>query len=548
MNRRDLLALLVACTSTCLPRWAWSQVKLPSNPFTLGIASGSPRHDSVVLWTRLHSAGLLGHSLIPTTPITVHWEVAQDEAFIKTVQSGTANALPELGHAVHVELQNLAPDRWYFYRFKVGDYTSSTGRTRTFPAPDVMASQLRFAYASCQRWEAGYFCAYAHMLNEQLDAVVFLGDYIYEYNSRGKNAVRTLPDYLPAFADTVESYRMRYAAYKSDVQLQAAHAHCPWIMTWDDHEVYNDYAKDQGEDLAPNFMQRKAAAYQAYYEHMPLRASTLIAGFDSLKTNGELRIYGQFNAGKLANFMVLDDRQYRDRQACQKPGRGGGSVVRAEECAELFDPQRTLLGMAQERWLDQSLGSTHAQWNIIAQQTLVGRRNYSPSDKADKALLQNDNWDGYPAARDRMLRSIHKHTPSNPVFVGGDIHQNWVGHVKADYTNPSSKALATEFCGTSLTSGGGENDDKFKDRLANNPHFVFADAEKRGYGVVELTPKRLTTTLRGLDDVRLQGSKVSTLAQFVVDSGIVQIQRGGVAQLLRPTITGLCTGVIGGCP
>jgi alkaline phosphatase D len=528
MNRRDLLALLAASTATCLPRWAWSQVKLPSNPFTLGIASGSPRHDSVVLWTRLHSASVLGHSLIPNAAITVHWEVAQDEAFIKTVQSGTANAQPELGHAVHVELQNLAPDHWYFYRFKVGDYISATGRTRTFPAPDVMVNKLRFAYASCQRWEAGYFSAYAHMLNEQLDAVVFLGDYIYEYNSRGKNTVRTLPGYLPAFADTVESYRMRYAAYKSDAQLQAAHAHCPWILTWDDHEVYNDYAKDQGEDLAPNFMQRKAAAYQAYYEHMPLRASTLIAGFDSLKTNGELRIYGQFNAGKLANFMVLDDRQYRDHQACQKPGRGGGGVVRAEECEQLFDPKRTLLGAAQERWLDQSLANTHAQWNIIAQQTLVGRRNYSPSDKTGKALLQNDNWDGYPVARDRMLASIQKHAPSNPVFVGGDIHQNWVGHVKAGYSNPGSnvqgKVVATEFCGTSLTSGGGENDDKFKDRLANNPHFVFADAEKRGYGVVELTPKRLTTTLRVLDDVRLQASKVSTLAQFVVESGTARVQ------------------------
>ncbi len=525
MNRRTLLALLAASTSATLCSRAWSQVKLPSHPFTLGVASGSPRHDSVVLWTRLHIAGLLGHSTVPNAPIAVRWEVAKDERFSQLLQQGTANALPELGHAVHVELQNLAPDHWYFYRFKVGDYISTTGRTRTFPAPDALVNQLRFAYASCQRWEAGYFTAYQHMLGEQLDAIVFLGDYIYEYNSRGGKTVRTLPGYLPAFADTVEAYRMRYAAYKADAHLQAAHAHCPWIMTWDDHEVYNDYAKDQGEDLAPNFMQRKAAAYQAYYEHMPLRASTLMAGFDSLKSNGELRIYGQFNAGQLANFMVLDDRQYRDHQACQKPGRGGGGVVRAEECAALFDPKRTLLGTAQERWLDQTLAKTQSQWNIIAQQTLVGRRNYSPSDKAGKALLQNDNWDGYPLARDRMLASIQKHAPSNPVFVGGDIHQNWVGHVKADYATPRSKAIATEFCGTSLTSGGGENDDKFKDRLSNNPHFVFADAQMRGYGVVTLTPKHLSTTLRVVDDVRLPSGQISTLAQFVVDSGAAKIRQ-----------------------
>jgi alkaline phosphatase D len=399
------------------------------------------------------------------------------------------------------------------------------GRTRTFPAPQALASQLRFAYASCQRFETGHFSAYTHMAREQLDAVVFLGDYIYEYNSRGASTVRHLPGYLPAFADTVEGYRMRYAAYKSDASLQAMHAQCPWIVTWDDHEVYNDYAANQGEDLSPNFMQRKAAAYQAFYEHMPLRASTLIAGIDSLKTNGELRIYGAFNAGKLANFLVLDDRQYRDNQACPKPGRGGGGVVRAEECAELFDPKRTLLGASQEAWLDQALSKTSAQWNIIAQQTLVCRRNYSPSDKASKALLHSDNWDGYPAARQRMLAGIQAHSPSNPVFVGGDIHQNWVGHIKADFTKPNSKTIATEFCGTSITSGGGANDDKFKDRLANNPHFVFADAEQRGYGVVELTPKRLTTTLRVIDDVRLKQTQVNTLAVFNVESGSNTIQR-----------------------
>jgi alkaline phosphatase D len=524
MNRRELIALLAASTSATLPAWAQTTVKLSDNPFTLGVASGSPRHDSVVLWTRLHLVNVLGHSKLPSTPIAVQWQVASDEQFTQLLQQGSANALPELGHAVHVELNNLAPDRWFYYRFRVGDFTSVTGRSRTFPAPDALVSKLRFAYASCQRFETGYFSAYTHMLREQLDAVVFLGDYIYEYNSRGTSTARQLPGYLPAFADTVEAYRMRYAAYKNDAALQAMHAHCPWIVTWDDHEVYNDYAATQGEDLSPNFMQRKAAAYQAFYEHMPLRASAMIAGFDSLKTNGELRIYGNFNAGKLANFLVLDDRQYRDNQVCPKSGRGGGSVVRAEECAELFDHMRSLLGSAQEAWLNQSLASTRSQWNIIAQQTLVGRRNYSPSDKLGKALLQTDNWDGYPAARQRLLDAIQAHAPRNPVFVGGDIHQNWVGHIKADFTKPSRKTIATEFCGTSLTSGGGANDEKFKERLANNPHFVFADAEQRGYGVVELTPKTLTTTLRVVDDVRQRTTSVSTLAQFVVntDSAVIQ--------------------------
>ncbi len=524
LDRRQLLSLLAASSACTLPRWAWSNVTLTHTPFTLGVASGSPRHDSVVLWTRLHSTTLFGHSLIPQQTITVRWELAYDAAFTRTVQTGQANALPELGHAVHVELQQLVANRWYFYRFHVGDFTSPTGRTRTFAAPGAVVDRFRFAYASCQRWESGYFNAYHHMLAEQLDAIVFLGDYIYEYNSRGKTAVRTLPAHLPAYTETLPTYRQRYAAYKSDVQLQAAHAHCPWIITWDDHEVYNDYAREQGEDLSTTFMQRKAAAYQAFYEHMPLRASTLIAGLESLKNNGELRLYGQVQVGKLAQFLVLDDRQYRDAQACPKPNRGGGQIVRAQDCGALFDPARTLLGAEQERWLDAALAKTSSQWNIIAQQTLLGRRNFSPSESPQRALLHTDNWDGYPAARARMLGSIQKHAPSNPVFIGGDIHQNWVGYVKADYSNPRSKTLATEFCGTSLTSTGGSNE-KLSALLENNPHFVFADAERRGYGVVELTPQQLTTTLRVLDDVRLPQASVSTLAQFVVPSNSHKIER-----------------------
>jgi alkaline phosphatase D len=524
MNRRELIALLAASTSAILPRWANATIKLTDNPFTLGIASGCPRDTSVVLWTRLHINHLFARSALPNSAIAVQWQVAKDHGFSNIVQQGIANALPQLGHAVHVELENLAPDSWYYYRFIVGDHLSATGRTRTFPAANALSNKLRFAYASCQRYETGYFSAYTHMVKEQLDAVIFLGDYIYEYSGRGKNTVRQLPSHVLPSPESIEGYRMRYAAYKSDASLQAMHAHCPWIVTWDDHEVYNDYAATQGEDWANNFMQRKAAAYQAFYEHMPLRASTLIAGFDSLKTNGELRIYGSFNAGRLANFLVLDGRQYRDNQACPKPGRGGSNVVRLEECDAINDPKRTLLGQLQENWFHKAMGQTQSQWNIIAQQSLVGQRNYSPSEKPGRALLHNDSWDGYPAARQRMLSSIQAHRTSNPVFVGGDIHQNWVGHVKANYNKTNSKIIATEFCGTSITSEGGANDDKLKERLSNNPHFLFADADKRGYGVVELSPRRMTTSLRVIDDVRKEQTLVSTLATFTVDSNSNRIQ------------------------
>lgn len=529
LSRRDLIKALLATTaSTSTPSFASGQANLRNDPFTLGVASGSPRHDSVVLWTRLHAVNALGMTQIPQQAIPVQWQIAHDAAFSRIVQQGRVQAQPALGHAVHIDVQGLQPDRWYFYRFMHGTHLSALGRTRTFPAPDALAAKLRFAYASCQRWESGFYSAYTHMARENLDAVIFLGDYIYEYKTqknRSPNVVRDLKVHLSASGSTLEDYRARYAAYKSDPALQAMHAHCPWIVTWDDHEVYNDYAATQGEDLSPDFMQRKAAAYQAYYENMPLRASTLVAGFDSLRSNGELRIYGQFNAGQLVQFTVLDDRQYRDHQSCPRPSRGGGNTIRAEECTELFNPQRTLLGKAQETWLAHTFTQKNAQWNVIAQQTLVGRRNYSPSKNADKALLQTDNWDGYPAARTRMTDALQKHTVSNPVFIGGDIHQNWVGHIKADFENSRSKTIATEFCGTSITSTGGNND-KITERLANNPHFIFADAEKRGYGVVELTAKTMTTQLRVLDDVRHENAAISTLASFTVESGRAVVERG----------------------
>ena len=193
-SRRHLLQLAGAAAGTLwLPRSAWSQPqRFADNPFALGVASGSPTHDSEVLWTRLLQTGLFGPAALGAAPVTVRWEVADDEGFTRIVRNGQAQALAELAHSVHVEVPGLASDRWYFYRFMAGDAVSPVGRTRTFPAPGAPASRLRVAYASCQRWEHGYYAAYRHMLAEQVDAVAFLGDYIYEYpNARGAVRVPT---------------------------------------------------------------------------------------------------------------------------------------------------------------------------------------------------------------------------------------------------------------------------------------------------------------------------------------------------------------------
>jgi alkaline phosphatase D len=496
-----------------LPRSAWGQPRFASDPFALGVASGSPTHDSVVLWTRLAPEASFGASS-REDPVTVRWEIAHDDKFERIVQRGRSVASAALADSVHVEVAGLGPDRWYFYRFMAGDAQSAVGRTRTFPAPGAAASRVRIAYASCQRWEHGYFSAYRHMRRESPDVVLFLGDYIYEYPN-AKNAVRVpTGGWVRSLAD----YRARYALHKSDPDLQAMHAACPWLLTWDDHEVQNDYAGlKEGQSGTPvaDFAALRAAAYQAYYEHMPLRAAVLTRAFAGLASGAEMRIHSSVPFGTLASFHLVDDRQYRDPQACTRDGRAGSSTVNPASCAEWQDPKRTLLGAAQEAWLDDTFAHGRKGWNVLGLQTLFGQRDFRSGPVHS---FWNDGWDGYPAARARMTASMRKHVLANPVLLGGDVHQNWVGHVKADYANPASPSIGVEFCGTSITA---RSDDggKVSEQLAQNPHFVFADAERRGYGIVDLTPRRLTTSLRVVDDVTRRDTKIETLAKFSVEAG-----------------------------
>ncbi len=513
-HRRRLLGLAVAGAATSwLPRSAWSQPKFTSNPFALGVASGSPRHDSVVLWTRLLVE-------LPSQPVTVRWEVAHDEQFTRIAQGGQHQAVPELAHSVHAEVQGLDADRWYFYRFMAGDAVSAVGRTRTFPAPDAQAQKLRLAYASCQRWEHGYFSAWRHMREDNVDAVLFLGDYIYEYPGAANPVRLTGSRWLLGLDD----YRRRYALYKAEPELQAMHAACPWLVTWDDHEVQNDYAGltvgENGPRVA-DFAARRAAAYQAFYEHMPLRASSLTRAIGGLASGAEIRLYSQVRFGRLANFILLDDRQYRDAQVCTRGGRAGSSEVDPASCAAWDDPARTLLGPMQERWLDAALGEQQSTWTVVGQQTLFGQRDFKPGPGQ---VLWNDGWDGYSAARKRFSDSLQRHQVANAVLLGGDVHENWVGHVKADYSRPESATLGVEFCGTSVTSRSDGNA-RIAGIVAENPHFVFADSQGKGYGVVDFDAKGLTTRLRVVDDVTLRDTGVSTLASFAVAAGRPKLER-----------------------
>lgn len=527
LGRRELITLVATSLGGgWLPRAALAQPKWQRDPFGLGVASGSPTHDSVVLWTRLHASGWSGAGP-HRDRITLRWELAHDEVFRRPVQSGQVVATPELAHSAHVEVRGLEPDRWYFYRFTSGHAVSPVGRTRTFPRPDALAASLRLAYASCQKWEDGYFTAWRHMLAEGVDAVMFLGDYIYEYP--GKSSRLRSPG--GGWVQTLDDYRRRYAVYKGDPDLQAMHAHCPWLMTWDDHEVQNDYAGEHAGDggaadpsSPSDFLARRMAAYQAYYEHMPLSSAVLTRALAGLGQGAEMRIYRSVPFGRLAKLYLLDVRQYKDPQVCTKDSRRGSGTVNPRHCPQWNDPKRSMLGRPQEQWLEQELGqqgATAVTWNVLGQQTLVGQRDFRPGPEQ---FLWNDGWDGYASARQRLTDALQRHAVGNPVFLGGDVHENWVGHVKANYAHAASASVGVEFCGTSITSRSGGNG-KLTERLAENPHFVFAECERKGYGVVHFTPRQLTTTLRVLGDVTLPDSGIDTLAEFAVRSGRSVIER-----------------------
>ncbi len=515
VRRRRLLAAAGALASAGVlaPSRARSALapRFAAYPFSLGVASGCPRPDGVVLWTRLAPdplhAGGMGTEAVP-----VRWELARDEAFRCIVRQGIERATPEAAHSVHVELRGLDPDRVYWYRFAAGSAASPTGRTRTAPAPDAAVRRLRFAFASCQHFEQGYYGAYRHMAAEDVDLVVFLGDYIYESN-RARDYVRSHAAPEPT---TLIGYRNRHAHYKTDPDLQAMHAQAPWLFTWDDHEVANNYAGVQGQHLEADFVQRRAAAYRAYYEHMPLERAMLPQGPD-------MRLYGRFGWGRLAAFHMLDDRQYRHVQACPSPRRGGGSrVIDDLACPERNDPARSLLGAAQEQWLRDALDASGAQWNLLGQQSLMAQLDRAPGPGARH---WTDSWDGYPAARRRLLEFIGERRPGNVLVIGGDVHSHWVCDLKPDFDRPDSPVVATEFCGTSITSQSWPQDRNLA-LLPDNPHVRFTSSERRGYVLMELSPALCQVALRGIENAKLRATPIATQAAFVVEDGRPGAQKG----------------------
>jgi alkaline phosphatase D len=477
-------------------------------PFTLGVASGSPLPTGVVLWTRLAPDPLHGGGVGPDA-VVVRWEVAEDERFARVVRRGSVDALPAWAHSVHVEVTGLEPSRWYFYRFIAGSDVSATGRTRTAPAADELPSQLRFGLGSCQHFEYGYYAAHRHLTAEALDLMVFVGDYVYEGSGRPGRPRR----HAGGEARTLAQYRNRHAQYKTDPDLQRLHASVPWLVTWDDHEVANDYAGTRSESLDPDFGRRRAAAYQAYFEHMPLRER-------ARPTPTRMVLRSRHNWGRLARFHVLDSRQRRTPQACQRPGRGGSNRI-DDRCRELFSPGRTMLGAAQERWFASGLAAAPERWNFIAQQTLMARASVRIDGRR---RFSSDKWDGYPAARDRLLQAVVDNGLRSCVVLSGDEHTAFVADLKRDFGDDQAPPVATELCCTSITTSG-RMQSATEAIVRDNPHIVHGDSAHRGYVLLDVTPERCTARLRVIDDVTDRNTGVLTSATFTTDAGRPGVQR-----------------------
>ena len=479
--------------------------RFTSYPFSLGVSSGDPLPDGFVLWTRLAPDPLHGGGM-PDSAVEVEWQVAEDEAMRRVVQKGKTTASPALAHSVHVDVRGLRSHRPYWYRFKAGKEFSPIARSSTTPAPGDAQARFKFAFASCQNWEAGYWTAYDHMLADDPELVVHLGDYIYEGAARNHGVRRHNSGEIVSLTD----YRNRHALYRTDPALQKMHAHCPWIVTWDDHEVDNNYAGIAPEDSQPRdaFLERRANAYQAYYEHMPLR-------LESFPHGANMQLYRTLRFGDLARFTVLDTRQYRTDQPC-----GDGARI---DCQAAFDPQATMMGDRQEAWFKETLDRSDARWNIVANQVLMARIDMKPGSEEAYSM---DQWSGYAVEQARIMQYLAERQPRNPVVITGDIHSNWVSDLAVDWKSDKTPAVATEFIGTSISSGGDGVDERptTQSCYAENARLKMFNG-RRGYVNVTLTPGQCQADYRVVPYVSRPGAPIQTHSSWIVENNRRGVQK-----------------------
>jgi alkaline phosphatase D len=484
------------------PRW---QV----DPFSLGVASGQPQPDSVVLWTRLHMAE--ADAPLKAQAINVVCEVFADAALRQPVRQWRVQTDAARAHSVHVVATGLQPGRPYWYRFVCGSASSPVGRARTSPGVNDAVDRLRIALASCQHYEQGYFAAHREMAQRDLDLVLFVGDYIYE----SSNPQYMLRQHLGGVPKSLDEYRDRHAQYKSDADLRACHAAHTWLMTWDDHEVVNDYANDLDRNFTDPqvFLRRRAAAYQAYFEHMPVRL-----GPDAAKPS-QMRIHDRMAWGRLADLWTLDCRQYRDHHACPDPMRGGGRVVVG--CDALADPSRSMLGTAQEQWFTDGLTRSTKRWKLVAQSTQMSSSGVNtPLGRS----AFTDGWDGYPQARAKLLDTVAQAGLQNVVVLGGDVHMNVAAQLRVQPNDERSPVVASEIVTTSVTSRGlGE---KLLAQIRDsNPDILHARSDERGYTLLDIKPEGMRAEFMTTPNPAQAQGVFKAQAQWLVRAGVAGLQK-----------------------
>jgi alkaline phosphatase D len=474
---------------------------LPLHPFRLGVASGDPLHDRVVLWTRLAAEPLTGGG-IPGVDVPVIWELFADEQLTEKVRQGWTWAVPEFAHSVHVDVDGLQPSQTYWYRFRVGeDILSPVGKTKTFPRPDDSPERFRIALACCQKYRDGFYTPYPHMAGMELDAVLFLGDYIYE--SGGQTEIPGRQPLDTELVNDLEGFRNRYSVYRLEETLQQAHAAHPWIIVWDDHEVSNDYGgfhftdrrAKQGDPRAI-----RAAGYQAWWEHMPVR-------IPEFSDPAYMKIYRRFDFGDLARLCMLDTRQYRDPNPCAE------KITRP--CEELLAGGLSILGQPQREWLAESLRESGRYWNLVGQQVLL-----SPVLN-ELGMANTDQWDGYIDDRQAVLDLFAEPAVARPIVLSGDVHAAGFADLYADAKDRKSKTVAYEVLTTSISSGGdsGGGEAVMAQMLAKmSPRTHYVDAATRGFAVCDLDRRQCKITYYAVKTVEQPESPIGIAAQFVIDA------------------------------
>jgi alkaline phosphatase D len=508
LNRRHFIAGAGA-TALAAPAIVRAQSMWRNYPFSLGIASGDSSPDGFVIWTRLAPEPLAPDGGMPMGPVPVKWEVSSDERFQTVVQKGEAIARPELAHAVHVEVAGLQPDRPYWYRFEQGGERTLRGRARTLPAAGASRQGLRFGVAGCQGYEDGLYTAFGHLAREDLAFVYHYGDYIYEYRGDALRPNHWTGDvFVPVrqhvgqLLYSIGDYRRRYAQYKSDADLQRAHLAHSFFMTFDDHEVDNNWVSDVEEGSVPAevFRLRRAAAFQAWYEHMPVRRR-------SFPNGSAIQAYRSARFGNLLEMNFLDTRQFRSDQPC---GDGFKPI-----CPEVRAQTASVIGAEQETWLARNLQRRDVRWNCLAQQIMMMSldRRRGP-EEGNAKILNMDTWAAYDVPRQRLLSRLRG--LDNVVVLTGDEHQNFAGVLHDERDRP----VAAEFVATSISSGGdGQDQRRGSDAiLANNPQLKFIN-DQRGYLTCEVTPNEWRTNFMVVDRVTTPGGAISRRTTGTVERG-----------------------------